>query len=266
MITVSIVTYHTPDDELSGCLRCLESDLVKRVYVVDNSRSRSTRDIVEGVGKGVYIPSDNVGYGAGHNQALRRVIDGGEADYHLVMNSDIEFDSDILGKIAEYMDGRRDVGALQPLVYSPGGERQYTCRALPRPADVFARRFLPRGWFAESRDAYLLKHLDPSLTWNVPYHQGSFMFLRVSALRVAGLFDERFFMYPEDIDLTRRIHRHFLTVMWPGASIVHAHRAESYKSLRMTRIHAWNMVKYFNKWGWLRDDERDEFNRGIRPV
>lgn len=89
------------------------------------------------------------------------------------------------------------------------------------------------------------------------------MFIRSEALKAEGLFDERFFMYPEDIDLTRRIHRHWKTLYYPACEIVHDHRAESYKSLRMTKIHIINMMRYFNKWGWWVDGERRRFNKSI---
>lgn len=266
MITVSIVTYHTDDRELAACLECLASDRVRRIYIVDNSRSENTRRLTHGREKVVYIPSDNRGYGAGHNQAIRLAEREAGTGYHLVMNSDVSFDPGIIERIEGYMDAHPDVGALQPLIFSPDGSRQFTCRALPTPLDVFARRFLPARFLQGRRDRYLLKHLDERLTWNIPYHQGSFMFMRMDALRETGYFDERFFMYPEDIDMTRRIHRKFKTVQWPGAAIVHDHRADSYKSLRMTWIHAVNMVRYFNKWGWVSDRERDSFNSGISVV
>ncbi len=86
------------------------------------------------------------------------------------------------------------------------------------------------------------------------------MFLRCSAINKVGLFDERFFMYPEDIDLTRRIHRHFRTVSFPDVTVIHDHRAQSYHDPRLLRIHIVNMIRYFNKWGWLFDSERRRFN------
>lgn len=51
---------------------------------------------------------------------------------------------------------------------------------------------------------------------NIPHHQGSFMFFRIECFNKTGLFDERFFMYLEDIDLTRRIHKYYRTMFWPG--------------------------------------------------
>ena len=95
---------------------------------------------------------------------------------------------------------------------------------------------------------------------NIPYLSGCFMLLRTKAVQQAKLFDERFFMYPEDMDLTRRIHRNYLTVYFPQATIIHNHEKASYKSLKMLWIHAVNMCRYFNKWGWFFDKERDLFN------
>ena len=89
------------------------------------------------------------------------------------------------------------------------------------------------------------------------------MMLRVGALKDTGVFDERFFMYPEDIDLTRRLHRNYRTMFWPEVSIVHCHRAASYGSMKMTWIHVKNMIMYFNKWGWLFDRERRAVNREV---
>jgi GT2 family glycosyltransferase len=97
-------------------------------------------------------------------------------------------------------------------------------------------------------------------TMNVPYLSGCFMFLRVKALKEIGLFDERFFMYPEDIDLTRRIHSKYQTVFYPEVSVIHNHAQDSYKNYRMLWIHISNMVKYFNKWGWIFDSERRKVN------
>jgi GT2 family glycosyltransferase len=94
----------------------------------------------------------------------------------------------------------------------------------------------------------------------VPYLSGCFMFLRTDALDQVGLFDERFFMYPEDIDLTRRLAAKFVTAYYPHVHIIHRHGAASHKSLRMFIVHALNIVKYFNKWGWLLDGERRRIN------
>lgn len=189
------------------------------------------------------------------------------ADYHLVINSDVTFARGTISAIETFMNGRPDVGQLQPRMVFPDGREQLSVRLLPTPLDVFGRRFIP-GFRNSQRNArYTLASMRRDRAANVPYHQGSFMFLRNDTLRHTGLFDERFFMYPEDIDLTRRIHAVANTLYWPGVTVVHAHRAASYRSMRMAWIHAVNMVRYFNKWGWFRDRERRVVNAAtIRAV
>ncbi len=258
VVNVSIVTYRTDSKELERCLSCLTSMCVRRVYVIDNGKDGVIADICARYGC-LYVPNENVGYGAAHNIAMTKTVEG-EACYHLVLNSDVFFDASVIDRIIEYMSADPDIGMVQPRILSSDGTLQYTVRRLPSPLDLFCRRFLPRIFFSIHDDRYLLKHLDHNVAFNVPYHQGSFMMISRDALLEAGLFDERFFMYPEDIDLTRRIHRHRSTMYYPEVEVIHCHRAESYRSMRMTWIHAVNMVRYFNKWGWWRDDERRRFN------
>jgi hypothetical protein len=97
---------------------------------------------------------------------------------------------------------------------------------------------------------------------DVPYLSGCFMFFRNAALEKSGLFDERFFMYFEDTDLTRRMHRHYRTVYYPHTYICHEYRKDSYKSLRLLGIHILSAVKYFFKWGVI-DRERKIINAAV---
>ena len=262
MITVSIVTYKTDTEELQKCLDSLRSEMVNKIYVVDNSRMDYLEKFCQGKEKLEYIPSENIGYGAAHNIAIRKAIDEG-SKYHLVLNSDVHFEPEILRKLAEYMDGHEDVAQMQPYITYPNGKLQYSCRLLPSPANLIFRRFLPTRIIRKMDSRYALKFWNHKTTANIAYHQGSFMFFRTEAFKKVGLFDERFFMYPEDIDITRRMHKHYKTLYWPEVSIVHAHRAASYKSKKMLKIHMVNMVKYFNKWGWVFDKERTEWNKQL---
>ena len=262
IITVSIVTYKTETEELQKCLDSLQSELVSKIYVVDNSRQKYLEDFCKGKEEVEYIPDNNVGYGAAHNIAIRKAIADG-SQYHLVLNSDVYFEPASLQKLVEYMDAKEDVAMVQPNVVYPNGEMQYTCRLLPTPANLIFRRFLPKKMVEGMNYRYMLKMFDHKTELNVPYHQGSFMFFRVKCFEKVGLFDERYFMYPEDIDITRRMHRHFRTMFWPGVTVVHAHRAASYKSKKMLKIHMWNMCKYFTKWGWLFDKERTAWNNEL---
>lgn len=262
MITVSIVTYKTNLEELSKCLNSLISPFIETIYIVDNSNQKNIADFCTQYPNIIYIGSDNVGYGTGHNKALRLALKT-KRKYHLVLNSDVYFEPNILEKLVNYMDVNTDVAQVQPNIIYPDGIMQYTCRLLPTPLNLIFRRFLPARIVERMNYRYLLKFNDHKKEMNVPYHQGSFMFFRLECFNKVGLFDERFFMYPEDIDITRRMHKYYRTMFWPDVTVVHAHRAASYKSKKMLKIHMWNMIKYFNKWGWFFDKERRTWNKQL---
>lgn len=268
-LTVSIVTYNTDLIELEKCLDSLRSDCIYKIFIIDNSSNERIAEFCKLRNNQPikYIANKNVGYGAAHNLALRRSIADNECRYHLVLNSDLYFNPNILSVLLKRFNmpyNGCEVGLIHPKLLNIDGTPQATVRMLPSPFDLILRRFLPHNWFKKSREKYLLNDIDLSIEQNVPYVQGSFMLMTTKALEICGLFDERFFMYPEDIDLTRRIHRQFATLYYPECEVVHAHRQASYKSFRMLRIHVTNIIKYFNKWGWIFDSERRKFNKQLR--
>jgi hypothetical protein len=161
------------------------------------------------------------------------------------------------------MDAHADVGHLMPRVLYPNGEIQYLCKLLPYPTDLFIRRFLPESWSKKRMQIFEMRNTEYSEIMDVPYLSGCFMLLRTEAIKKVGIFDERFFMYPEDIDLTRRIGQHFRTIFYPEVSVTHHHARSSYINFRMLFIHSWNLIKYFNKWGWIFDKERKKINQQL---
>lgn len=277
MLNISIVLYHPrwEQEVLPLVQELLRVKCLRKIYLVDNSEEKSYSEAVlqqsgpiasavlqrSGQRKVRYIFNGaNLGYGRAHNIALRESVFY-HTDFHLVMNSDIQVRAEDIDAMHAFMQTHPEVGQLMPRVLNPDGSQQYLAKRLPSPLDVFGRRFLP-GWLMSRRNRrYELRDLDLSRPHNVPYLSGCFMFLRMEAVLQARLFDERYFMYPEDIDLTRTIHRDWLTLYYPEWTITHVHAQESYKEKHMLRIHIQNMCRYFNKWGWIFDRERRVFNR-----
>ena len=260
MLNISIVTY-CPDwqgEVLPLAAELLKVQALHRLYIIDNSPESLATDLPEKVR---YIHTgENVGYGRAHNIAIRESIYD-QVPLHLVMNSDIIVQADDIDALCAFMQSQPAVGQLMPCVVNPLGELQHLCKLLPTPLDVFGRRFLPARWMCKRNARYELHDADYSRPMNVPYLSGCFMLLRTEAVQQARLFDERYFMYPEDIDLTRTIHRDYLTLYYPAITIVHNHKKASYQSWRMLWVHIVNMCRYFNKWGWFFDPERRQFNK-----
>ena len=259
MFNASIVLYKHRPAEVAGLVgSLLAAPGVSHVYLVDNSPEQD--EAWAGLGaEYLYNNGRNLGYGAAHNIALRHSLEQG-VPYHLVVNPDIELTPEVLPALERFMNAHPDVGHVMPRVVYPDGSLQYLCKLLPTPADLLLRRFLPAGWTRRRMERFEMRSSGYDHVMDVPYLSGCFMFLRTDVLRRVGLFDERFFMYPEDIDLTRRIHAVCRTVFFPGVQVVHHHAQSSYKSPKMLAVHLWNMVKYFNKWGWLHDPERKRVN------
>ena len=186
MITVSIVTYKTDLVELTKCLSSLLSPLISKVYIIDNSSQKYIADFCKEYVNVEYICSRNVGYGAGHNQALRKVLMS-KSKYHLILNSDVYFEPSVLEQLADYMDSNEDVAQVQPNIVYPDGRMQYTCRLLPTPVDLIFRRFLPKKIIEKRNNRYILKFKDHTQAMNIPHHQGSFMFFRIECFNKTGL-------------------------------------------------------------------------------
>jgi GT2 family glycosyltransferase len=264
MLTVSVVLYNTSIKHIDRLFDSLNSTDCKSIFLIDNSDDDRLRILEERNGTIHYIRNKNIGYGASHNIALKKAIALG-SDYHLILNPDVYFDRFVLYDLLDYMDNNKDVSYVLPKVLYPDGNVQYLCKLLPNPFNLFMRRFLPNFRLTERYDLkYCLKKSGYNKIMNPPCLSGCFMLLRMSTLKTYNIFfDDRFFMYFEDCDFIRRLHRVSKTIFYPYVTIVHDHARESYKSKRMLFEHMKSAIKYFNKWGWFFDKERYMMNNEI---
>ena len=242
-----------------------ESKVDVQVYIIDNSPQPV--DLDPG-----FLPSahyiktkKNIGFGAAHNLAIEKSLDSG-TKYHLVLNPDVYFSPGVIEELHEYMEAHPDVGNIMPLVCYPDGNNQYLAKLLPTPGHLAIRlfhRFIPASLVAKVNRKYELQDLSLDRPVQVAALSGCFMFLRCRALREAGLFDERFFLYFEDFDLIRRINSRYKVIYYPKVSIKHHFERASRKNLHAFLCHLASGVKYFNKWGWRRDEQRKLINQKV---
>lgn len=261
MITASIVAYHTPAEELSYLLDCVIYSCIDFLYLIDNSSNDSLREFANKSPKIIYIYSDNLGFGHGHNIGIRKAMAKG-ARYHIVINPDVYWEGKVIENLTEYMDSHTDCGLVMPKVLYPNGDLQYLCKLLPTPINLFGRRFLPfRNIQAKMDEKFELHFTGYDKEMEVPSLSGCFMFMRMDVIRKTGGFDERFFMYAEDLDLCRRIGEVSKTMYYPNVSIYHAYGKGSYKNKKLLKYHISSVIKYFNKWGWIMDKKRGVVNK-----
>lgn len=265
-ITGSIVIYKNPLPQLKQAVKSfLEATAESTLYLIDNSPSRDLeKNFVHPRIKYIFT-NNNIGFGAGHNIALREVLQEGSSPFHLILNPDIYFSKDTIITLLGFMEQHHNVGLTMPKILYPDGRLQPLCKLLPSPLTLFSRRFLQlnRQWVGRLNYMYEMHFSGYNRIMDVPFLSGCFMFLRIDALRKVGLFDERIFLYTEDTDLTRRIHQHYRTVFNPEAVVYHYHQRESYKNLFTLMHHVFSAIQYFNKWGWFYDLERKTINQRI---
>lgn len=260
-ITISVVLYNTRIEEAKRAISSLlATDLKIKIFLVDNSTEDSRKVLADLDSRIEYIfTGKNLGYGRANNLIIHKVLS--ETEYHLVMNPDVYFETGTLDKIYAFMQKNEDIGLCMPRVYNYDGTEQRLCKLLPSPKDLIIRRFIPDGNYKDKISRiYNMWDADYENEMDVPFLSGSFMFMRASVLSEVKGFDERFFLYCEDLDLCRRIGQISRTVYFPGAQIFHGYQKASYLNTKLMLIHSLSAIKYFNKWGWVFDKDRRMLN------
>ena len=266
IISASIVLYSPDIEQLKNVVVSFSPSMNRLLYLIDNSPVKTDISslLFEQSHIYYYFTGENKGYGAGHNIAIKMAMKN-NTQYHIVLNPDLRFSSDIIPSLIMYMEEHNDVVYMLPKVVYLDGTIQYLCKLLPTPFDLIFRRFIPNTKFTQKlNDRYTLKKSGYNKIINPPCLSGCFMFLRMEAIKENNIFfDERFFMYCEDFDFIRRLHRIGKTIFYPDVVIIHDHAKESYKSKKMMFEHIKSAIKYFNKWGWFFDKERKIMNKQI---
>ena len=260
MITASVVTYHTKREDLCRLIECVEKSCINKLYIIDHTPGKGDSEIQKLSNKIKYIKHDNLGYGSGNNVAIREAIKI-NSDYHAVLNPDVYWSDNVVEELSDYMNQNPSCGLVMPKVLYPNGNLQYLCKLVPTPFDLLLRRFIPIRSWQDKRDVkYEMQWTNYDKIMEVPILSGCFMMIRCDVLKKIGGFDERYFMYAEDVDLCRRIGEVSKTIFYPNVAIYHEYAKGSYGSRKMLMMHIRSIIKYFNKWGWIFDNKRKARN------
>lgn len=271
-ISGSIVVFKNNRDLLEKAFTSFfNTRLNTYLYVIDNSPTDDLRGICNRKNVEYIFNNDNLGFGAGHNIAIRKMMD--KAKYSLIFNPDVYFYEGTLEKLFSFMEKNPGFGSIMPKVLFPDGSLQYLCRLLPDLCDIILRKInikILSPFINQRKFRYELRFADYNKIMEVPYLSGCFMFVRTDVFKKIGMFDERFFVYFEDVDLSRRIHKIYRTVYYPEAVVYHRYERGSNKNVGLLGYLISSGFKYFNKWGWFFDDERKFVNdstlRNLRSV
>ncbi len=268
-LSVSIVTF-APDLALLGvALRTLAASLAHaraagsvgetRIAIVDNGpgdgfaaalAELARRELAAPLEVSLLAGHGNVGYGRGHNLAL--LASG--ADFHLVLNPDVELAPDAIDEALRYMAAHPDTVILAPEAHDASGNPLYLCKRYPTVLVLGLRGFAPGisgGFLGKKRDSYEMRDLPRDRpSFGVPLLSGSFMFCRRAPVAAIGGFDDAFFLYFEDFDLSLRAVAAGRLAYVPSVRIVHHGGHAARKGLRHVFLFARAAATFFGRHGW----------------
>ena len=246
--------------------RCLQTVLASegverfRVVVVDNASSDDSVAMLrqEFPQVGVIANPVNSGYPAGNNLGLRQLGYEGagrvreDAPRHaMLLNPDTEVPPDALARLVDYMDARPEIGIAGPRLVLPDGSLDLACRrSFPSPQVSLYRftglaRLFPRH---RQFGRYNMTFADPGQELEVDAVVGACMIVRREAIAQAGLLDEDFFMYGEDLDWAWRIKAAGWKVYYqPQVVVQHVKRAASRQSRRASHEFQRAMLIFYRK-------------------
>jgi GT2 family glycosyltransferase len=225
-------------------------------FLVDNAPGDGTGSMVRERFPWVTVIDSpgNVGFGAGNNLALRRA----SGEYVMLVNPDLTIFSGEIEKLLAFAESHPDIGFIGPKLLNPDRSLQRSFHRFPNAfIPLYRRTALGRtSWGIREVDRYLMLDADAEKVQEVDGLFGAAIMMRKKALEDIGDFDERFFMYFEDIDLCRRAWERGWKVCYaPVAEFVHYHQRESevkhawhLLTNRTARTHIQSGVKYFLKY------------------
>jgi len=250
-ITASIVLYKENLEELTKTIECfLNTPLIKKLFLIDNNEDKHFENTFNQEEIEYIALGENIGFGAGHNKILKKIKN--VSKFHLILNPDVYFKPEVIPNLIAKLNRHQIVSMIAPKILFPDGNHQYSCRRYPRASELLARRFT----FLEPLFKNLIKKgkyqdRDLKSSFFADYITGCFHLYKTEDFVNLNGFDERYFLYMEDVDICRKIEKiDKMKLYYPKEEIVHVLKQGSSKDLNLFLRHTSSAIKYFLKWGF----------------
>jgi hypothetical protein len=238
------VAYHpslSEVEQLQACLSELPQEVGYAVVVNDHDPGEPVEQLQAGAD--CFLANrDNPGYGRAINRLVQRL---GQLPFYIgVLNTDLSWQAGTFEQLLGWLTQHPDVNLAVPQILDEAGTPQQLCKQHPTMLGLFSRRFLPGwlkpNWLKRYDRWYVMADQNYQEVFEAPYLSGCCMLIRSEAFRRAGGFDERYFLYLEDADLTRTLAR----------DVVHGWGRGNYRNLGLMAVNLMSAWHYFRKWGW----------------
>ncbi len=266
---VSLVTHEPDRAELTRTLASLSAALgrvaarEREVLLVLNG-SETMDEIAglareaglgrDGIGLTIERPGANLGFARAHNLVLARLGAARENDALLILNPDVVQHREAIAEALAHLRGHPETVAVSPRADYEDGARQYLCKRYPSVLDFALRGFAPaplRRLFAKRLARYEMRgETEERMVPGVELVSGCWLLCRASAFAAVGGFDERYFLYFEDYDLSLRLREIGRLDYLPTARIVHLGGHAAGKGWHHRRLFLRSAWRFFSDHGW----------------
>jgi GT2 family glycosyltransferase len=251
IITGSIVVFKESLEDLNTTIECfLNIPFSTKLFLIDNTPDSFFEYVfndkrIEYIGVG-----ENIGFGSAHNKILDRIRNN--SDFHLVLNPDVSFGKTVISSLISELKKDENIAMIAPKVLFQNGSHQFSCRRYPNATELIARRFYFLKLFFRNiifKGEYREKNL--SEPFFADYLTGCFQLYKTEDFLALKGFDERYFLYMEDVDICKKIDLlGKKKLYYPQEQIIHILKQGSLKNANLFFSHLSSAIKYFLKWGF----------------
>jgi GT2 family glycosyltransferase len=180
------------------------------------------------------------------------------------LNYDIDFDKQIFVKLLDYIQNNSGIALIMPKVLNKNNSYQWLPKLQPTIFSILKRKLFKLSNYSLFKSFvrdYEFREINPDLNYNIPNLSGCFLLLNIDLIKHEGLFDERFFLYFEDYDLSRRLTSKYQTVLNNHTFVIHDYQSLANKNLLHIYIFIKSLILFFNKWGWYNSKKLKSINQ-----
>lgn len=248
IITGTIVLYQNDINTLKESVESfLKVPLSKKLFLIDNSPTNKLGNVFNSDEIEYVFLNRNIGFGSAHNMVLDKIKNSSK--YHLVLNPDVKFEPNVIPNLIDALSNNNSIGMIAPKVIYPNGEHQYSCRRYPSFLELIVRRLPLKKIFNTIIKKGEYRDRDLNASFFSEYISGCFQLYKTQDFIKINGFDQRYFMYMEDVDICKKLDLiNKKKLYYPKEEIIHKFEKGSAKKIKLLLYHIKSIIQYFYKW------------------
>lgn len=251
-LIISVVTWNN-EDQIDSLINSLENQKINSEYkivICDNGSKDKTCERVKNYPNVTLIENkENLGFGRAHNKVMKTF----KADYYFVLNPDCTTkDQYCINKLLECAIENEDAWIIGPKILNHDETIQWSVRSFPNSVAAMIRGSKFENLFINNKlyRKYLMLDFNHNEIFYPDWLSGAAILVKRDVVDIIGGFDERYFMYVEDMDLCKQVHIHKKQVLYyPSSVLYHTIGTSSDKSKEACiKMHHKSMYEYYLKY------------------